>query len=233
MRSILLFIITISIVAVTNMPSDVSAASITIGGREWRKFTDTDDLFTHADLATIYDTKTGQLGATTTLKGIDFTGWTWGNNADAVMLAKAFDPGISPSPVVSGMYVDSIYNSTEAPAFVDALGTTTYHPQANARSSMAISRDLNAKGEVGGIEVLDWARPYAWDKIVAGNRSFASHWAFMGVLLYRTAGTTPKPVPEPTTIALLGIGLVGMAGAEVRRRRKKKTVDISESGMKI
>ena len=34
------------------------------------------------------------------------------------------------------------------------------------------------------------------------------------------------PIPEPTTIAILGIGLAGLAGGAARRKWKKKAVDI-------
>lgn len=41
------------------------------------------------------------------------------------------------------------------------------------------------------------------------------------------SGSDPEPTPEPATVALLGIGLAILTGAELRRRLKKKAVDKS------
>ncbi|MBT3878428.1 MAG: PEP-CTERM sorting domain-containing protein [Candidatus Scalindua sp.] len=56
-----------------------------------------------------------------------------------------------------------------------------------------------------------------------GDKDFITN-AFLALAVRDGDVATTQSVTEPTTIALLGIGLVGLAGAEVRRRRKKKAV---------
>jgi hypothetical protein len=69
----------------------LTAQATTVIDKEWRQLSDTGFNFTFNELDTIYDTSTGLLDTgTTSLKGVDFSGWTWASQTDATELLNYF-----------------------------------------------------------------------------------------------------------------------------------------------
>ncbi len=182
-----------------------------------------------ADVLTFEDTAyqgtyVGNLGST-------YGGFNWSTNFDVFYgpgLGSGYNAGVS-----SGNY--ALFNayhkdvSLSSGDSFDWSGAFFNDPHDNGSDVV-----IEVKGFSEGVELyeeiitLSYAAPILYQVNWTGidEISFDSEhsWFTMDDFAYTQQTGAPIPNPEPTTVALLGIGLVGLAGAGARRKWKQKVV---------
>ncbi len=113
---------------------------------------------------------------------------------------------------VKGGGDDIVYTSGLGTSLVDEL---VYTGVGNAFWAIPLVGESNQ-------EALDYVAAFNASEVPFSLTTTYTLFADDHTTILATGSATANVVPEPATIALLGIGLAGLASIEVRRRRKKK-----------
>ncbi len=189
-----------------------------IDGKDWRQLTDTYDISWN-ELDDIYNSD-GYLNTGTTSIGlVEFAGYRWASSREAGSMFSTLT-GLTIDGAPPGDTQTEV-GSTWMQEMFTLFDTAT--PAANLEGTWGWTRDPGTVNVSPNGSMCDMVRTVDIDSDrVTTYRSLGGQheWDFAGAWVYKA-----EPIPEAATVALLGIGLTGLAGAEIRRRRKKKAVD--------